>query len=388
MIPLHRLLLALACLTSSTALAAQPAGGSSADERTAPGIRGDFSGSWFDPARSGQGFSIEVLEGGRAVIGWFTFDTNGAPYWLAGDGTVAGTELRVDLFKVSGGRFPSGPADHPVTSVRWGELVLAFSGCDTGEARWEPSVAGFIAGSMPIQRLTGIDGTRCNGAEEFTEQRTFGFERGTAAFTTMFADHPAGDEARMGLESGRRALPAPLDGRHGIRLAGTNHSDDLAMIVKTPLRGLAANGLYEIEMDMEMASNTPSGCFGIGGSPGDDVRMFLGSSAAEPQTRVDPADGWVRATIALPDGETGTSADAVRVGALANRFECGDAAPTEWQLKTLSTRGRRLRARADATGVLWLFAGSDSGFEGRSEWYLLSMTVRLQEIDAGDPTPQ
>ena len=53
-------------------------------------------------------------------------------------------------------------------------------------------------------------------------------------------------------------------------------------------------------------------------------------------------------------------------------------------MRTLSTRGQELRVRADVDGALWVVAGSDSGFEGRSDWYLTSVTLRLARVtDAG-----
>lgn len=350
-------------------------------------LRGDFSGMWFNPSRIGQGFTLEVLDGGRAVVGWYTFDGTGAPLWLAGAGEVVGSELRVNLRSVSGGRFPSSTAAEAVTTAPWGTLDMTFSGCDAGEARWTPAVPGFLAGAMPIERLTQVDGARCNAAEEFTESRRLDLERGDAGIAAFFADYPVGEDARFELDARHVVLPSPLHGHRGIRMSGINHSDDLAMLVKSPVRGLVANTLYEVEIAADFASNVASGCFGIGGSPGEDVRLLLGAMTGEPGTRVDPILGMVRTSFELPDGETGVSADAVHVGALNNRFVCDGGQLTAWQLKSVSTRGKRLRERADSTGTLWLVAGSDSGFEGRSTWYLTSLTVRLRRVDESPARP-
>jgi hypothetical protein len=381
-----------AALLQVTALCAAALPTASGAQQTATNVdvalRGDFSGMWFNPSRIGQGFTIEVLDGGRAVVGWYTFDDTGAPFWLAGEGDVIGTVLRVNLRSATGGRFPSSTVAEAVTSTPWGTLDLRFTGCDAGEAEWTPTASGFQAGSMRIQRLTQIAGARCNAAEEFTESRRLDLERGDAGIVAFFADYPVGDETRFELDARHVSLPSPLHGHQGLRLSGVNHSDDLAMLVKAPVGGLVANALYDIEISADFASNVASGCFGIGGSPGGDVRLLLGAMTSEPSTRVDPSLGLVRPSFELPDGETGISADAVHVGDLGNRFVCENGQPTDWQLKGVSTRGRHIRERTDSTGTVWVVAGSDSGFEGRSTWFLTSLTVRMRRVEEEAMQPQ
>ena len=36
-----------------------------------------FSGSWFDPARAGEGFVVQILDDGRALVTWFTYPPEG-----------------------------------------------------------------------------------------------------------------------------------------------------------------------------------------------------------------------------------------------------------------------------------------------------------------------
>ena len=104
------------------------------------------------------------------------------------------------------------------------------------------------AGNIPLQRASSVHGTRCNIEEEFAEQRIVSFERGTFGAEAVFADYPPGEEAFYELDYAHEALPAPLGARHGLRLSGNNHSDDLAMLVKAPVRGLFPNIVYRIEL--------------------------------------------------------------------------------------------------------------------------------------------
>ena len=41
-----------------------------------------LSGTWFDPEHDGEGFVLEILEQGRAVVYWFSYDTKGRQRWM------------------------------------------------------------------------------------------------------------------------------------------------------------------------------------------------------------------------------------------------------------------------------------------------------------------
>jgi hypothetical protein len=346
------------------------------------GVRGDFNGTWRNPAQPGHGLSIEVLDRSRVGVTWFTFDPSGNRLWLFGVGLIEGDTLRIPALTVSGGRFP--PAFDPaqITSTPWGELRLQVAGCNDATLSWTPTRAGYVAGSMPLTRLTAAQGTRCNSEEEFSEVRAFSFERGSLGFEALFADRPPGEDEFYELDYQYEALPAPLAVRRGVRLSGNNHSDDLAMLVKRELGGLMPDTLYKLELEMELASNVPTGCAGIGGSPGDSVYLKLGATTLEPMalTSNAPGDnGWLR--LNFDYGQQSQSGESAKVvGTLANSYSCDVSATAPWELKTLNTHGQNLRARTDADGALWVVAGSDSAFEGRTDWYLTALRVRLEPV--------
>lgn len=343
------------------------------------GIRGDFSGTWFDPAQPGQGLTIEINDRSRATVAWFTFDADGAPMWLFGVGQVDGAVLRVPVSRVEGGTFPPSFDPDAIDVAPWGELTLSFTGCNAGELAWVTGEAGFGNGSMPLQRSTSVQGTRCNVEEEFAEQRLFSFERGTAGFEAVFADYPPGEETFYELDFAHETLPAPLDARGGLRLSGNNHSDDLAMLIKAPVGGLYPNILYRIELEAEVASNVPSGCAGTGGSPGESVWIKLGASTQEPLAITDNSSGTPIKRLNIDYGQQSQSGDHARVvGTMANGDPCENFSVPVWNLRTLSTRGEPFFARADADGVLWVVAGTDSGFESRTDVYLTALRLRME----------
>ena len=71
--------------------------------------------------------------------------------------------------------------------------------------------------------------------------------------------------------------------------------------------------------------------------------------------------------------------DAVVVGDMTNSFEnCTDE--SAWELKTVSTADEDFRARSDTDGTLWLYGGTDSGFEGRTIYFITDFTARLTRM--------
>src|SRR5688572_25603568 len=189
---------------------------------------------------------------------------------------------------------------------------------------------------MQLVRLTSVEGTRCNEAEEFEETRTYSLERGNQDFEVLFADRPPGEEAFYELDYVYEALPAPLAGYRGMRLSGNNHSDDLAMLVKREIGGLKPDSLYKLEIDAKIASNVPAGCAGVGGSPGEGVYLKLGASTNEPLVTT-ASDTFLRLNIDY--GNQSQSGESVKVvDTLANSYSCEESTSSPWEPRTISTR--------------------------------------------------
>ena len=64
------------------------------------------SGNWFDPANSGHGLQIEILDNSQALIVWYVYDETGQPMWLFGQGLIQGDTIRADLDRREGALFP------------------------------------------------------------------------------------------------------------------------------------------------------------------------------------------------------------------------------------------------------------------------------------------
>jgi len=126
------------------------------------------SGSWFDPERAGEGFVVEVLEDGRAIVYWFTHepDDSGDQAWMIGVGGFDGQTLVInELFRPMGARFGNefNPAD--VEMVPWGSLKLEFFNGDEGFAVFESLFEEFGAGQFPLVRLARPKLAECEFVE-------------------------------------------------------------------------------------------------------------------------------------------------------------------------------------------------------------------------------
>ena len=95
------------------------------------------------------------------------------------------------------------------------------------------------------------------------------------------ADHPVTCGAADGLEG------------NGLYIQGHNRSDDLFMFFKKQVGGLKTDAAYTVVLSLDLATNVPTGSFGIGGSPGESVFVKAGASTAEP---------WRRRTITDTSG--------------------------------------------------------------------------------------
>jgi hypothetical protein len=202
----------------------------------------------------------------------------------------------------------------------------------------------------------------------------FQFSRGPQDWVELFADYPANNEGIFDLVADYRPLPDPLDAsRSALYIAGTNRSDDLWMQYKTQV-SLSADAIYRVSFDVEIATNVPSGCTGVGGAPGEGVTVKAGVSVIEPDRELDAA-GWWRMNVDKGN-QTAPGEDAVVIGDLASSRPCDEG--FVWERKRLG--GPPMTFTTDSTGRAWLFVGTDSGFESRSAVYYTRFTARFEPM--------
>jgi hypothetical protein len=157
--PLRQLALALSLACPALASAALPAG---------------LSGSWYSPAQSGTGFSIQMLSETSALVFWYSTDPDGNPFNLYIEARVEDESLVGPALAPRGLRF--GEWDRAdLQAPYWGEVRIDFADCENGWLSWTPSGpagAAFSPGSSALRRLTGIEGNRCEFPVDVSGEQT------------------------------------------------------------------------------------------------------------------------------------------------------------------------------------------------------------------------
>lgn len=170
-----------------------------------------------------------------SVVAWFTYGPDGTPLGLFGTGLIEGSRIRADLLVMDRGIFPAAGAE------------VRFS-LDAAPGQWD----------------------------------------------VLFSDYPVFQDDQIEKVFEWTALPEPLSDRRGLKVGGTNRSDDLAMQMETMIGGLDPLTDYEVLQELTFATNVPSDCVGVGGSPGGSVYLHLGAASVEPRSTYYVTDWVVR----------------------------------------------------------------------------------------------
>jgi hypothetical protein len=124
-----------------------------------------YSGSWYNPAQSGHGFSLEytVLKDGTPVVVayWYVYDSEGNPIFLIGNGEPGqGNTVTLEFEAPYGMKF--GEFD-PESTIRadGGTGVFTFEDSEAGVFDYEPSqwmkdTYGVSAVSLPVVQLLEV----------------------------------------------------------------------------------------------------------------------------------------------------------------------------------------------------------------------------------------
>lgn len=121
-----------------------------------------LTGSWFEPATSGQGFEVEVFANptsgtGSIFVSWFTYDTviGGAErqrwYTAQGQAVTGQPNASLTIYQNTGGNFNA----PPVTNAQAvGTATLSFNTCTSGQLSYSFTDGTGRTGDIPLTRLT------------------------------------------------------------------------------------------------------------------------------------------------------------------------------------------------------------------------------------------
>jgi CubicO group peptidase (beta-lactamase class C family) len=122
-----------------------------------PQAAGDWrTGLWFDPSHNGEGYVVEVLEDGRVVIYWFTYDQSGNPAWMLTtsiDGEL-GSGMTLPMDRHAGGNFGVAFDPSRVQVLENGSADMTIS-CEESDVSYSGGDSGFPDVELTLERIAG-----------------------------------------------------------------------------------------------------------------------------------------------------------------------------------------------------------------------------------------
>lgn len=170
------------------------------------------SGLWFDPATAGQGFNLQVVEGG--LFGFYYGYDDEDPLWLIFDvhpgPVVFGETMLVDARAPQQGVFGDPVSPDQGGVGLWGTLQLRFDSCTQAHARLEGLSGTQDFELMLLAGIDGVDMTNCTAApasRPLADVTGAWFDPATAGQGWNFVQTPGGV---VGFFYGYDQMGAPL----------------------------------------------------------------------------------------------------------------------------------------------------------------------------------
>lgn len=236
---------------------------------------------------------------------------------------------------------------------------------------WQ-TVACAVALFLPVL-LAGCD---TFGSDDPAVEYEFDFNTSEHEWEAFFTGYPVGWGEKMELTSDHRPLPdsTELSGR-GLFISAVNNSDDVKMLFRRPVNGLEPEATYGVRFTVQFATSAPSGCAGIGGAPGEAVKVLAAASTVRPEPVIEeePRD-YHRLNIQYQNDPQEWQENAI-MGHIANSRECEEG--WAFEMKELTSGEAHDVVTADESGTAWLLFGTRSGFEGKTSLFYTRLQVEL-----------
>jgi hypothetical protein len=131
---------------------------------------GGPTGQWFNPARNGEGFFIEIIDtgsGNQIGVAMYSYDADGDPLWVVGNVAIEANDeiVGIPVFEYNGPVWGPGydPAD--LNTIPFGIITVRFPNCDSALFSVQPDGA-LQAGDYTLVRLTNVEGVGCTEPPE------------------------------------------------------------------------------------------------------------------------------------------------------------------------------------------------------------------------------
>jgi len=126
---------------------------------------GGPTGQWWNPARNGEGFYIEIIDTGSSQqigIAMYSYDSIGAPLWIVGNIPIGPDDERVAIpvFEFNGPVWGPGYDPGDLNQIPFGTIWVGFPTCDTALFSVQPDGT-LEAHDYSLVRITSVEGVGC-----------------------------------------------------------------------------------------------------------------------------------------------------------------------------------------------------------------------------------
>lgn len=198
-----------------------------------------------------------------------------------------------------------------------------------------------------------------------TNSLSYDFEQDDAGFYPIFADYHDDGNNFESYQMTSKYGDIPVSGHQskGLYIASMNRSDDLFMGYVKKIEGLESNKEYTFDVQFKLATNQEAGMIGAGGSPAESVFVKCGIVSIEPKVTLNTENNIYRMNLDI-GSQMADGKDMQMIGNIAKPAE------SEVQGFDFKPFEAIITAKTDDKGAAYLVIGTDSGFEGFTEYYI------------------
>ncbi len=124
-------------------------------------IDGSFSGNWYNPSRSGEGFVLEVTKNSSTgesigIVSWYTYnaDESGTQSWIVGSGPIIADTILANVKITHGTGFAENFDANDVVRTPWGQISIKFTGCNNAIMTFNSIDDEYGSGEYSLQKLS------------------------------------------------------------------------------------------------------------------------------------------------------------------------------------------------------------------------------------------
>jgi len=140
--------------------------------------------------------------------------------------------------------------------------------------------------------------------------------------------------------------------------------------MKTEITGLIPDTWYKLGFRVTFATDASKSCVGTGGAPGESVVVKIGATVVEPLAI--ERNGSMQMNLDKGN-QANDGKDGIVIGDVANSNT--DCSARQYELKTLDSADKPFGVNVGADGRLWIYVGTDSGFESGTSLFYTNITV-------------